>query len=108
METKIKAKTLVKILSIQEKLREKNIIQSVDLISFLNILHRDGEVEVGWRQTCGKGVEKTRLIFEAWNKVVKLLKKDGYLITEEPQQHKNAYATINGGFWQSTIYKLKN
>ena len=30
----------------------------------------------------------------------------GYLISKEYVKHKNAYATNNGGFWNSYVYRL--
>lgn len=64
-----------------------------------------GQVEVGWRETCGT-TDMTMHTYREWVKVVSKLKKDGFVISEERVKHKNAYASNNGGFWNSIIYKV--
>jgi len=64
------------------------------------------KTEVGYRAGCGKK-DNTHLIFEQWQKIIKLLKKDGFLITEENVIHANKSPTMSGGFWNSIIYSIK-
>lgn len=62
-------------------------------------------VEVGYRAQCGSthGTQKT---YREFIKVIQALEKEGFEISQERVKHKNAYATNNGGFWQSIIFKL--
>lgn len=64
-------------------------------------------VEVGYRQTCGKSEKHSTLIrYELFNNCIKKLSKMGYVIKCESNTHGNAYATNNGGFWNSNNYIL--
>lgn len=66
----------------------------------------DGKkVEVGYRAGCGKK-DKTHKIFEEWIKIIKSLKKDGFLINEENVVHPNKSPTMAQGFWNSIIYSI--
>ena len=65
------------------------------------------KVEIGYRAGCGKK-DKTHKIFEEWLKVIKSLKKDGFIINEENVVHPNKSPTMAQGFWNSIIYSIKN
>jgi hypothetical protein len=65
-----------------------------------------GEVTVGSRSTCGR-TDPTMHVYRAWNEVVRKARALGYQITEEPVRGiKNSWATLSGGFWDETEYKL--
>lgn len=72
---------------------------------YIDKLLRDQKVEVGYRGMCG-ATHSTQKVFREWVKIVKALRKEGYNITEENVTHKNAYATNNGGFYNSIIYSI--
>jgi hypothetical protein len=45
--------------------------------------------------------------YRAWNEVVRKARALGYQITEERVRGiKNSWATLSGGFWDETEYKL--
>lgn len=62
-------------------------------------------IECGWRQSCGT-TDRTQFTHREWVKVIKKLRAEGLIISEETQKHGNAYATSKGGFWQSIVYTL--
>jgi len=76
------------------------------LAGFINTLVKTGRVEVGWRECCGK-TDSTMYQHREWVKIVSMLRKDGVVVNEEQVKHKNAYATNNGGFWNSIIYSVQ-
>ena len=78
-----------------------------DLAGYVNKLMEFGTIEVGYRATCGC-TDATRHVWDKWVMVLKKLRADGFEISEEKQKHGNAYATDSGGFWESTVYTLKN
>jgi len=63
------------------------------------------KVEVGYRTSCGKK-DTTHKVFEEWLKVIKSLRKDGFIINEENVKHPNKSPTIAQGFWNSIIYSI--
>lgn len=63
-------------------------------------------VEVGYRAGCGRK-DKTHKVFEEWLKVIKSLKKDGFIISEQNVTHANKSPTMAQGFWNSIIYSIK-
>lgn len=63
-------------------------------------------VEVGYRVGCGRK-DKTHIVFEEWLKVIKSLKKDGFVINEQNVKHANKSPTMAKGFWNSIIYSIK-
>lgn len=65
-------------------------------------------VEVGWRATCGRTVDNTQKQYDVWQKIVRLLQRRGYVIEIVPQKHGNAWASRNGGFWNSETYRITN
>jgi len=69
------------------------------------ILINGENVEVGYRCGCGKK-DKTHLVFEEWVKIIKSLKKDGFIIKEENVTHANKSPTMAQGFWNSIIYSI--
>jgi len=71
----------------------------------LMLLHGNS-VEVGARRSCGK-TDQTAHIYSEWMKLVSLMKKIGFKIKEERVKHKNSYATLGGGFWESTIFSVE-
>jgi hypothetical protein len=74
-----------------------------DIKQYVYNLLTFGEIEVGWRESCGT-TDRTMKIYREWLKVLKSLKKDGLNITEERIKHDNSYATSKGGFWNSIKY----
>lgn len=74
---------------------------------FVDVLDIKKEVEVGFR-SCSGSTDKTQIIYREWVSFIKKLKKNGIKISEESIKHKNAYATNNGGFWNSSIYRIQN
>lgn len=72
---------------------------------YFDTLMDKGSVEVGYRVCCGAKSD-TAKVNDDWQKVIKTLRRHGYTITEQDVKHKNAYATNNGGFWNSTIYTI--
>lgn len=71
----------------------------------LDVLKSSGAVEVGYRQQCG-ATHVTMKAYREWVKIVAALQKNGIPIEVTPVTHGNAYATSNGGFWNSNIYKV--
>jgi hypothetical protein len=63
-------------------------------------------VEVGYRSTCGSK-DNTHKEYEIFYKLIKSLRSQGVSIRETPVKHGNAYATNNGGFWNSTIFEVE-
>lgn len=67
-----------------------------------------GEVTVGCRSTCGR-TDTTMHVYRAWNEVVRKARALGYQITEEPVRGiGNGWATLSGGYWSETVYRIKN
>ena len=73
-----------------------------DILKWSNELLNNGQVNVGYRQ-CAGGTHSTQKVYRHWMKLVKQLKKY-YKISESPIEHKNAYATSNGGFYNETFF----
>ena len=63
-------------------------------------------VEIGYRSSCGCK-DQTLKDFEIFNNLLKALKSQGVTIEQNLVEHKNAYASNNGGFWNSYIFKIK-
>lgn len=76
-----------------------------DLSKALETLFQFGQVEIGWRESCGK-TDFTMFVFREWKKIVTALRKNGFQLSEEPIKHGNAWATKCGGFWSSIKYSL--
>lgn len=70
-------------------------------------LTKTGSVEVGWRECCG-ATHMTAKHRAEWLKIVKKLERAGVRLLVERVKHKNGYATNNGGFWNSEIFRLPN
>jgi hypothetical protein len=70
-------------------------------------LTKGQEVEVGYRTSCGVK-DKTHRVFDEWVKIIKSLKKDGFIIQEKYVTHQNKSPTLANGFWNSIIYKITN
>lgn len=68
-------------------------------------LFKNAFVEVGYRSSCGS-THSTMKTYREFYKILKLLRKEGFEISEENVIHGNAYATNNGGFWNSIIFTL--
>lgn len=79
--------------------------ESNDIKGNISKLLEFGRVEVGYRSSCGS-TDKTQKIYNAFNKVLRKMAKDGITVAEATVKHGNAYATSKGGFWNSTIYTL--
>jgi hypothetical protein len=75
------------------------------IVRHLIELSDHGQIEVGWRESCGK-TDPSHHVYRGWLRVVKQLKKEGITLTEERVKHGNAYATNKGGFWNSIIYRI--
>lgn len=88
-----------------EILNSKNSVHVNELRKLIYTLEKMMQVEVGWRESCGK-TDDTVYIKRAWEKVLKKLRDNGNVINEERVKHKNSYATLSGGFWNSIIYKV--
>jgi hypothetical protein len=72
---------------------------------FVQLLER-GAVTVGCRSTCG-GSDPTMHVYRAWNEVVRKARTLGYQIAEERVRGiGNSWATLSGGSWDETEYKL--
>ena len=69
---------------------------------YLDLINNQ-KVEVGYRASCGRK-DKTHKVFEEWLKVIKALKKDGFIIREENVLHPNKSPTMAQGYWNSIIY----
>lgn len=78
---------------------------SKDTSKALETLLHFGNVEIGWRESCGK-TDMTMFAFREWKKIVTALRKSGYEISEEHIAHGNAWATKCGGFWSSIKYSV--
>jgi hypothetical protein len=103
---KIEIKITPKIEALNEKANKignfENII--LDNIQKLNI---GKEVNIGYRQSCGRAKEPSSMIYDIWMKVIEELKKQKiYLITRDVKQ-KNSWATLSGGFWIEENYRLQ-
>lgn len=96
---------LSRIKSMDKKLNQQCDHEPNELRGNLQKLLEHGRVEVGWRESCGTTGFSLKAHRE-WVKVVKILKKEGLEITEDQVKHKNSYATLSGGFWQSIVYTL--
>ncbi len=80
--------------------------ESNDIQTYTDKLITFGEVEVGWREACSK-TDRTHKIYREWVKIIKALRKDGFVIDEKRVKHDNSWATKAGGFWQSIIFSIK-
>lgn len=79
--------------------------ESNNIIGDITKLFEYGFVEVGYRAQCGS-IHKSQKSFSEFSKIIKALEKKGVKIEIEIQKHKNAYATNNGGFWNSSVFKI--
>lgn len=64
-------------------------------------------VEVGYRAGCGR-TDRTHKVFKEWLKIIKSLRKDGFIVEEKNIIHPNKSPTMAQGFWNSVIYSIKN
>ena len=87
------------------KLNKKQGYSANCISGFYDTLQKTGCVEVGWRECCGTR-HITATIRAEWVKIVKAIKQSGTSISVEPVKHKNGYATNNGGFWNSEIFRI--
>lgn len=87
------------------RLSKRAGFEKVDICTALESLIKHGRVEVGYRACCGH-TDPTAHVHREWQKLLKVADKNGIRIAEEPAKHSNAYATIKGGFWHSSIYTL--
>lgn len=62
-------------------------------------------VEIGYRSTCGC-TDQTMKEYEIFRGFLKALNAQGVNVIETPVKHKNAWATNNGGFWNSYIFQV--
>ena len=87
---------------------DANLVTSNDDIkNLLTELIIGNEIEVGYRQECGRSKEhNTFKFYKDFKDSLGKISNLGYLITEKSVINKNAYATNNGGFWNSNVYEL--
>lgn len=69
-------------------------------------LIQGASVEVGYRSTCGT-THSTLKNFRVFKAFIKALRAQKIEVSETPVSNKNAYATINGGFWNSYIFEIQ-
>ena len=89
------------------KINAKLGYPSNTLAAWWTTLTKTGSVEVGWRECCGS-THMTAKHRAEWLKIVKKLERAGVRLLVERVKHKNGYATNNGGFWNSEIFRLPN
>lgn len=95
---------LEKYIATRDKKQDGSVFTLID--TFKELVDK-GVVEVGGRSTCGAGkVDPTWKFFTSWNEVVKKANSMGFDILIERVKHENRWATINGGFWHSNIYRI--
>lgn len=94
-----------KIHAADTRLKENDNYSSISIESNITMLFLWKSIEVGYRQQAGS-THPTHKMFREWIKIIKLLRKEGFNITETLIKHNNAYATNNGGFWNSSVFKL--
>lgn len=92
--------------NLDEKLSAMQGYTARDIQRSIETMLKTGQVEIGWRECCGK-TDFTAKIHSAWEKLISNMKKYGFVISEERVKHDNRYATANGGFWNSIIYKIE-
>ena len=63
------------------------------------------DVEVGYRAGCGKK-DRTHKVYEEWIRLLKSIKKDGFIVEEKSVIHPNKSPTMAQGFWNSKIFKI--
>lgn len=100
-------KTIKLVQTAKEKERIINGYASNQIENDFNNLLSGKSVEVGYRAGCGR-TDRTHKVFKEWLKILKLLRKDGFIIEEKNVLHANKSPTMAQGFWNSTIYSLKN
>lgn len=90
----------------KEKERIINGYASSQIENDFNNLFNGKEVEVGYRAGCGR-TDRTHKVFREWLKIIKSLRKDGFIIEEKNVPHPNKSPTMAQGFWNSIIYNIK-
>jgi hypothetical protein len=88
-----------------QKMNEVQGYEANSISNYVNTLLQQGKVEVGYRAQCG-ATHSTQKVFRQFLKIVKLLQAEGFKVYQENVTHKNAYATNNGGFWNSIVFNL--
>jgi len=95
-----------KVIELNEKSNSIYAYKNNDILNNFNILIRNKQVEVGYRSACGS-TDKTHKSFKIWLKLICLLEKEGFYISQEHKTHPNKSPTMSGGFWNSIIYKIQ-
>lgn len=95
------------IISADAKLNKSAGYEANNLRTFYESLIKGGFVEVGWRESCG-ATHQTHRTYREWVKLIKKIREEGIIVQEQRRTHGNAYATNNGGFWNSIVYTLNN
>lgn len=103
----ISESTKEKIKLADKKLNLLHCYEANNISKNINDLINNGNVEVGYKSQCG-ATHVTQKSYREFYKIINLLKKEGYSISEELVKHNNKYATNNGGFWNSVIFKIIN
>lgn len=103
---KASEKTLAFVAAQDSRLNQRAGWESNQLATNFHNLTTFGQVEVGWRESCGC-TDPTAHQHSAWKKVVSRLTKDGLQIHERRVKHGNGYATMKGGFWSSIVYTVQ-
>lgn len=98
---KMSKKTKALVCKIDQKLKFNRFGQITER------LFADYQIEIGYRLQCGTGkTDETVIEYRLWLKILRSLRNDGFVIIAKSVKHKNSWATNNGGFWNSTIYRL--
>lgn len=103
---KTSEQTLKLVQTAKEKERTINEYASNQIENDFNNLLLGKSVEVGYRAGCGR-TDRTHKVFKEWLKVLKSLRKDGFIIEEKNVLHPNKSPTMAQGFWNSIIYSLE-
>jgi len=87
------------------RLNKISSIYKTEVRDLVQELVGKGVVTTGYRTSCGRA-DNTLKRHREFVKVLGMLKKQGFHITEKSFTEKNAYASINGGFWNTKIYTI--
>lgn len=96
---------LIKVKAADQRVNKIVGYEANSISDWVNKLIALEEVEVGYRARCGSA-HSTHKAYREFLKIIKIMEKEGCVVLQQPVKHKNAYATINGGFWNSSIFKL--
>ena len=98
-------KLLEKAAKLDESLSKKHKRVVTDIERYTKNLIYHGSIEVGYRSSCGK-TDHTMYVYREWVKLLKYAARLGVVVDVTQVKHGSAYATNNGGFWDSSIYAI--